>query len=275
MFLPTIRYKAIVSIIILTFAMGWITSCAPEHPTNGKPEKEHPAATEKPAEEKEHPEETRAVQPEDEHPVDTQRPEEEEEHPAETKSLQHEEEHPAAVEKPAEENEHPEETRAVPSENEHPAGTEKLAEEKEHPLKAVVSAEKITLEDVANVVEEFIADYTEEDIFLHYDETTGEWLELMLDKVHHDKLVRTKEDEFVICAEFEGVDGKMYNLDFFVRGKTKDELQVDEDSISVHKVDGKERYTWKYDEKEGLWEKHPVSAEREHPKQPEHPEHPK
>lgn len=206
MLLSMIRNKVFVNITIIVFALGWITSCASEHPTGRKPEKEHPAGVEKPIEEKEQPAET---QP----------------------------------------------------------------EQKEQPAQGVTPAEKITLEDVANVTEEYVQENSEDGIFRYYDEKTDQQLELKLDKVHRDRLSQTKEDEYFVCADFKGMDGNMYDLDLFVQGKTKDELQVDEDSISVHKVNGKERYTWKYNKKEDVWEKQPVPGEKEHPEPPkkEHP----
>lgn len=206
----------------MVFTLGWITSCAPEQPTNKKPDKEHPAGIEKPREEVEHPTETRPEQPEKEHPTNMEKP----------------------------------------------------RGEMEHPTQGVTPAEEITLEDIANVTEEYIKENTEEGVFLYYDEKTGQWLELELDEVHRDKLAQTKEDEYFVCADFEGMDGNMYDLDFFVRGRTKDELQVDEDIISLHKVNGKERYTWKYNKERDVWEKQSIPDEKEHPEPPkkEHPQ---
>lgn len=200
-----IRNKTLANTIVMLFTLGWITSCASEHPTGRKPEKEHPAGVEKPIEEKEHPAET---QP----------------------------------------------------------------EQKELPAQGVTPAAEVTLEDAANIIEKYVQENSEDGIFKYYDEK-DQGLDLKLDKVHRDKLAQTNEDEYFVCADFEGMDGNMYDLDFFVRGKTKDELQVDEDSISIHKVNGEERYTWKYNKKEDVWEKQPVPGEKEHPEPPkrEHP----
>lgn len=172
--------------------------------------------------------------------------------------------------------------------HEHPTGTRRLAEEKEHPAEGQAkppteakpehpeeagAVEEVTLEDIASVVEEYVQENSEEGIFRFYDDKTDTWLDLKLAKIHRDKLAQTKDDEYFVCADFQGMDGNMYDLDFFVLGETRDELEVNEDSISIHKVNGKERYTWNYNKDEDAWVKQPVSGEEEHPQPPEK-EHP-
>lgn len=144
-------------------------------------------------------------------------------------------------------------------------------ETKEHPVGEEISG--VTLEDVAQFAENYITENSEEGIFKYTDTTTGKLLELTFDKVHRDRLSQTKKDEYFVCVDFKGKDGNTYDLDFFVRGKNKDELEVVQESIAVHKVDGKENYTWKYNKKEGVWEKQTVKGEKEHPEHPqkEHP----
>lgn len=141
---------------------------------------------------------------------------------------------------------------------EHPAGEEKTA---------------VTLEDVAKFAENYIKENSEEGVFKYYDNSTGKMLELTLDKVHRDRLSQTKEDEYFVCADFKGEDGNTYDLDFFVRGENKDELGIVKESIAVHKVNGKENYTWKYNKKEGIWEKQAIKGGQEHP-EPTKKEHP-
>jgi hypothetical protein len=80
-------------------------------------------------------------------------------------------------------------------------------------------------------------------------------LELKLEKVHEDRLSRVGDDVYFACADFVEKDGTKYDIDVFMKGKTKDDLQSTE--VSVHKVNAKERYTW-FEEK-GIWKKKPVS----------------
>lgn len=79
-------------------------------------------------------------------------------------------------------------------------------------------------------------------------------LQLKLEKVHDDRLSQVKPDEYFACADFVEKDGTKYDIDIFMQGKTKDELKNTE--VSVHKVNGKERYTWF--EENGTWKKKPA-----------------
>jgi hypothetical protein len=79
-------------------------------------------------------------------------------------------------------------------------------------------------------------------------------LQLKLEKVHNDRLSQVKPDVYFACADFVEKDGTKYDIDIFMQGKTKDDLTNTE--VSVHKVNGKERYTWF--EENGMWKKKPV-----------------
>jgi len=80
-------------------------------------------------------------------------------------------------------------------------------------------------------------------------------LQLRLDKVHDDKLAQVKPNEYFACADFVEKDGTKYDIEIFMQGKTKDDLHNTE--VSVHKVNGKERYTWF--EENGVWKKKPAA----------------
>ena len=73
-------------------------------------------------------------------------------------------------------------------------------------------------------------------------------LQLKLRSVH-DKMHYVGSDTYFICVDFEGTDNKLYDVDIFMRGRNKDELEATE--IRVHKVDNVSRYTW-YEEN-GIW----------------------
>ncbi|NUO08422.1 MAG: hypothetical protein HUU08_07020 [Candidatus Brocadia sp.] len=149
--------------------------------------------------------------------------------------------------------------------------------QREHPGQAIpYTAEekpRITKEDVAKFADEYIRKNSKDGVFKHLDKNTGKELELMLDKVHKEKLSPTKTDEYFICADFKGKDGNTYDLDFFVQGTSKNNLRVDKASISVHKVNEKENYTWSYNRKADVWEKKAIIIEKEYP-EPAKREHP-
>lgn len=149
--------------------------------------------------------------------------------------------------------------------------------EREHPGQVIPYKEeekpRITKEDVAKFAEEYIRKNSTEGVFKYLDKNTEKYLELMLDKVHKDKLSPTKTDEYFVCADFKGKDGNTYDLDFFVQGTNKDNLRVDKASIAVHKMNGKENYTWNYNKKKDLWEKKAILIEKEYP-EPTKREHP-
>jgi hypothetical protein len=107
-------------------------------------------------------------------------------------------------------------------------------------------------------------------LFIIEDEEIGEKLRMSLHKVHRDRLSRVGKDLYFACADFKAENGTMYDIDFFMTGTSKENLKFSE--FSIHKVDGKERYTWH--KKGDLWMRKPTVEKGEHPKG-EHPsEHP-
>jgi hypothetical protein len=80
-------------------------------------------------------------------------------------------------------------------------------------------------------------------------------LQLKLEKVHENRLSQVRPNVYFACADFVAKDGTKYDIDVFMEGKTKDDLK--ETKVSVHKVNGKERYSW-YEEN-GVWKKKPAA----------------
>ncbi|HEY3202312.1 MAG TPA: hypothetical protein VGL03_01510 [Thermoanaerobaculia bacterium] len=80
-------------------------------------------------------------------------------------------------------------------------------------------------------------------------------LQLKLEKVHDDRLSQVGPNTYFACADFVEKDGTKYDIDVFMQGKSKDDLK--ETEVSVHKVNGKERYTWF--EENGTWKKKPAA----------------
>jgi len=140
----------------------------------------------------------------------------------------------------------------VSAQGEHPTGSKKA----EHPTATItpqiVQGEKISLQNLAQAIESFVeADINLRGAFLVIDPSTNEVLKLNLEKVHKERLSHIGDDVYFACADFNADNGKVYDLDIFLRGKNTDELTVTE--ISVHKEDGTARYGWQ--EENGIWAK--------------------
>jgi hypothetical protein len=153
-----------------------------------------------------------------------------------------------------------------------PAG---LAQQQEHPkppAAAPTAASAVTLEDVAQQIETYVKRESHDGAFKFEDKAAGKQLSLTLDRIHRERLSQVGPDMFFACVDFKSADGKVYDLDFFVQGTSKENLRVLPDKTSVHKENGKERYTWAFNADKGIWEQKPVSTgATEHPAR-EHPQ---
>ncbi|HEG44455.1 MAG TPA: hypothetical protein ENH94_10450 [Phycisphaerales bacterium] len=156
---------------------------------------------------------------------------------------------------------------------EHPTGSPE-----EHPTQTDENGQ-LTKDELADAIVEYVQRTADEQggYFIVYDDVNDEELKLTLDKVHRKRLARTAENEYFACADFRTPREKVYDLDVFMIGTNKDNLEFSE--FSIHKEAGKERYTWR--QKNGIWEKVPVNGnehpEGEHPRKKDHPkggEHP-
>ena len=146
---------------------------------------------------------------------------------------------------------------------------------REHPGQMVTPVEEekpnVTKEDVAKFAEEYVRTNSKDGVFKHLDTNTGKEMELTLDRVHKERLLPIKKDEYFVCADFKGKDGNTYDLDFFVQGSDRSNLRVDTTSIAVHKANGKGNYTWNYNKKKDVWEKKEIVKESPEPTNKEHP----
>jgi cytochrome b involved in lipid metabolism len=84
-----------------------------------------------------------------------------------------------------------------------------------------------------------------------YDSLQNKNLFLKLKKIHDDRLSHIGNDVYFFCVDLVDKDGKVYDLDFFMKRGPGGDLNVTE--VTIHKQEGKERYTW-YEEK-GIWKK--------------------
>lgn len=155
------------------------------------------------------------------------------------------------------EKKEPKSTTVQEPPKEHP--TQEAAQEhpEEHPVQMSTAA--VTKENLAEAIQTYVATQSEKNkgMFVCKDDKTGESLKLTLKKIHKERLSSLGDDTYFACADFTAADGKVYDLDIFMKGKTADGLTATE--VAVHKEDGVERYTWS--EVEGTWKKTPVEKE--------------
>jgi len=128
-------------------------------------------------------------------------------------------------------------------------------EHPEHPkegAKTKKAAVTVTKEMMAEAIEGYIKKDSalKGGYFTVYDAQAKAPLALKLDKVHQDKLANVSEGLYFACSDFKATDGKMYDLDFFM--KTADSgLEVSE--VMIHKEAGNPRYGWM--EEGGVWKR--------------------
>ncbi len=130
-------------------------------------------------------------------------------------------------------------------------------EHPEHPMSAPKPATPgLTKDELAQAISGYVMAQEKEHggYYAIHDPVDNRDLQLKLVKVHRDRLARVAPDTYFACSDFKNTDGVMYDLDFFMKGTTKDGLVFSD--ASIHKKAGKERYTW-YEE-DGLWKKKPV-----------------
>lgn len=154
----------------------------------------------------------------------------------------------------------------------------------EHPKEGKKGKSKVTKQQLAKKIENYVENEAKlkGGYFLVYDKKAKETLALTLEKVHKKRLATIGKGQYFACADFKATNGKVYDLDIFMNGPNANHLNISQ--ITVHKEDGKARYTW-YQE-DGLWKTKstdvkPAKGEKKHHEHPgdhdsEHPsEHPK
>ena len=126
-------------------------------------------------------------------------------------------------------------------------------EHSEHPEHPKPKAPAINAQAIGKSVAEFIDNDTilKGGKFLIFDIKAGEVLQLELKKIHMDRLTGIGNDTYFACADFKASNGKIYDLDIFMIGKSADQLSVAE--IIVHKEEGVPRYGWR--QQGGVWVK--------------------
>ena len=67
---------------------------------------------------------------------------------------------------------------------------------------------------------------------------------------------RVDNDLYFICADFKTPKGRIYDLDFWMRGTSQDGLRLTQ-AITIHKEEGRPRYYWSFDRVAGVWKQKP------------------
>jgi len=151
------------------------------------------------------------------------------------------------------------------------APTSRAQEHPEHPSGAAKAESALTLEEVAKHIESHVKQESKDGAFKVEDKKTGKPLALTLDRIHRERLSQVGPEMYFICADFKGVNGRVYDMDFFLQGTRKENLHVLPEKTSVHKEDGKERYTWAFDDDKNVWVQKPVETSAKEQSAPEHP----
>lgn len=139
---------------------------------------------------------------------------------------------------------------------EHPS--EHPSEHPEHPKKEEAKKADMTMEELSKAIKAYVANDSElkGGSFLIFDPVDKKVLQLTLAKVHEEKLASLGDGVYFACADFNTADKHVYDLDVFMEKDKNGNLVTTE--VTVHKLDGKPRYTWFEDD--GVWKKKKVSG---------------
>jgi hypothetical protein len=124
---------------------------------------------------------------------------------------------------------------------------------KEHPgQEHPKSGKQVTTDDIDAAIRAHIDEKAKASggKFLVRDDVLNKTWELDLVRVHKEKLTPLADGTYFACVDFKAADGTAVDVDFFLK-KEGERLVVTD--TSVHKIDGKARYT--YREKNGVWER--------------------
>ena len=183
-----------------------------------------------------------------EHPTNAKKDTVKKEHPTNTEHPI-KPEHPKKAEHPTKDGVHKEH----PTKKEHPCSPDMKKNHKEHPAKHKKA--ELTIGEFADAVDHYVADQEKKSggYFLVKDAKQNKTLKCKLEKIHKKRLASLGNNVFFVCADFKATDGKVYDIDIFMKGTNKDNLVATK--TMVHKENGTPRYTW-YEEN-GIWKTQP------------------
>lgn len=149
--------------------------------------------------------------------------------------------------------EHPKEHPQEHSKEGKKKGSKEHPEDPKNEKQTRKAASPVTMDGLAQAIKKYVEKEAslKGGYFMVYDPVAKQPLALTLDKVHKDRLSKVAEDTYFACADFKTPEGKVYDLDVFMKGPDAASLQVTE--VSIHKESGKARYGWV--EENGIWKK--------------------
>jgi hypothetical protein len=126
----------------------------------------------------------------------------------------------------------------------------------EHPEESSKS-QSMTIEQFADAAKAHIQKKAKkhDGHFMVEDQKTGEKLKLELEKVHRKRLSHLGDNRYFVCANFTSQDGTLYDVDIFMEGTKKSNLE-EAGKPKVHKVEGEPRFT--YHKEDGVWKRKSV-----------------
>ena len=121
----------------------------------------------------------------------------------------------------------------------------------EHPEHPQSNSKQLSVQELSEAVKVYVDNESKKhDGYIEVeDPVQKKTLKLKLEKVHDDRLSPLGNDVYFVCADFRATDGNVYDIDIFMKGKSKDDLAATD--TKVHKQNGTPRYTW-YEEG-GVW----------------------
>lgn len=116
------------------------------------------------------------------------------------------------------------------------------------------AAHHLTVKDLVSAIDKYVDEESAKNNgYFLVEDNTG-MLKLKLRKIHDDRLTSLSNTLHFVCADFTTAglgtaDGTVYDIDIFMEGTDKDNLELAE--VKVHKKNGKALYAW-YEE-DGVW----------------------
>ena len=132
-----------------------------------------------------------------------------------------------------------------------PVSAARSQEHPEHPTKAQ-KAKDFSVTDLENTIKTDIAEKSKNTggVFKLADPQLKKTWDLTLDHVHKDRLSKLSPDTYFACVDMKDHTGKIVDVDFFLKSN---DGKLEMTDTTVHKVEGKPRYTWK--EEGGFWKR--------------------
>ena len=120
------------------------------------------------------------------------------------------------------------------------------------------SGKELTAEAFTKAVKKHVKNESEDGFFmLPHPDKKADTLKLKLQKPHK-MLHKASKNEYFTCVEFKGKDGKSYDVDVYMKGKSADELTASK--TMVHKIGGEKLFSYK--KEDGMMKKKEMKSSK-------------